>query len=329
MALSTEQREGFFREQDARLIVEGINTLPALLDAADERDKLAANPRDEYHTMEELYEYRMLYNALAANAMPDRAVKSWRHSDGETCFGGGWFVVYLHLPTGQVSNHYKAEHWDLFRVPEVEIAPEWDGHTPAVAADRLRRALTGQHAANEEREREMELEDAVPYPIPSVRDGWYQIDCPWCDWYTTGFEPVCEDAWYTHKAEKGYVEKPEHNAEPLTANEELEQELEDAWQSRDWETVRRLQNEAEREDAPEPDPLDENDHRDRIDGDGRRWGRMDGGCWHHEGKYPHAFGRCSWTLQQLQGAYGLLTFAPEAAQDAPRADLTASEVDHE
>lgn len=83
----------------------------------------------------------------------------------------------------------------------------------------------------------------------------------------------------------------------------------------------------QREDAPEPDPLDENDHRDRIDGDGRRWGRMDGGCWHHEGKYPHAFGRCSWTLQQLQGAYGLLTFAPEAAPDAPRADLTASEGD--
>ena len=42
MALSTEQREGFFREQDARLIVEGINALPSLLDAADERDRLAA-----------------------------------------------------------------------------------------------------------------------------------------------------------------------------------------------------------------------------------------------------------------------------------------------
>lgn len=124
--------------------------LIALLNAADERDRLAAelaelrgNPRDEYHTMEELYEYRMLYNALAVNAMPDRAVKSWRHSDGELCFGGGWFVVYLDLPTGQVSNHYKAEHWGLFRVPEAATAPEWDGHTPADAADRLRRALDG------------------------------------------------------------------------------------------------------------------------------------------------------------------------------------------
>lgn len=143
--------------------------LHALLDAADERDRLAAelaelrgNPRDEYHTMEELYEYRMLYNALAANAMPDRAVKSWRHSDGELCFGGGWFVVYLDLPTGQVSNHYKSFDWDLFRIPEVELAPEWDGHTPAEAADRILRALDddeghysaalGEHESNREPE---------------------------------------------------------------------------------------------------------------------------------------------------------------------------------
>ena len=137
------------RERDGheRLLL-NHESLRALLDAADERDRLAAelaelrgNPRDEYHTMEELYEYRMLYNALAANAMPDRAVKSWRHSDGEPCFGGGWFVVYLDLPTGQVSNHYNSLDWDLFRIPEVELAPEWDGHTPAEAADRILRAL--------------------------------------------------------------------------------------------------------------------------------------------------------------------------------------------
>ena len=103
--------------------------------------EVSANPRDEYHTMAELYDYRMLYNALAVNAMPDRAVKSWRHSDGEPCFGGGWFVVYLDLPTGQVSNHYRAEHWAMFRVAEVETAPTWDGHTPAMAADRMRRFL--------------------------------------------------------------------------------------------------------------------------------------------------------------------------------------------
>lgn len=100
---------------------------------------------DGYHTFAELYEYRMLYNAHAAEgwAQQGKVVKSWRHSDGEECFGGGWFVVVVDLyPHGQVSNHYPAADWDLFHVPEVDRAPEWDGHTPADAAARLRAALT-------------------------------------------------------------------------------------------------------------------------------------------------------------------------------------------
>ena len=101
---------------------------------------------DGHHTHSELYEYRMLYNAHAARGwlvagIP--VVKSWRHSDGEPCFGGGWFIVTATLPTGQVSNHYQAEHWDLFAVPEVDLPPEYDDHTPADAADRLRIALAG------------------------------------------------------------------------------------------------------------------------------------------------------------------------------------------
>lgn len=48
---------------------------------------------DGVHTHNELYDYRMLYNAHAANgwhAAGIPVVKSWRHSDGELCFGGGW-----------------------------------------------------------------------------------------------------------------------------------------------------------------------------------------------------------------------------------------------
>lgn len=99
---------------------------------------------DEYHTMDELYEYRMLYNAFAALHFDKRyggAFKSWRHDDGELCFGGGWFIVCLHTIDGWVTNHYKAEHWGLFDVPEKETGPEYDGHTPAEAAERLRKAL--------------------------------------------------------------------------------------------------------------------------------------------------------------------------------------------
>lgn len=104
---------------------------------------------DEHHTMKELYEYRLLYNAHAAEgwAQQGKAVKSWRHHDGEPPFEkplGTWFIVVVDLyPHGQVSNHYKGEHWDLFHVPEVEIAPVWDGHTPAEAAQRLRKGLGG------------------------------------------------------------------------------------------------------------------------------------------------------------------------------------------
>lgn len=119
-----------------------------------ERDALresiqSGEASDGYHTHRELYEYRMLYNAHAAHgwlAAGLPVVKSWKHSDGEPCFGGGWFIVVAQLPTGQVSNHYREEHWSLFDVPAVEMPPEYDGHSPADAADRLRRALNPEGA---------------------------------------------------------------------------------------------------------------------------------------------------------------------------------------
>lgn len=111
---------------------------------------------DGYHTFNELYEFRMLYNAAFFNELHRRwgvsVVKSWRHSDGELCFGGGWFVVSTELPTGQITNHYEAKHWDLFRVPEVDKAPEWDGHTPQDVAQRLRDYLLVKATAPKPRE---------------------------------------------------------------------------------------------------------------------------------------------------------------------------------
>ncbi len=108
---------------------------------------------DEHHTLDELYEYRMLYNAHAAQgwlAAGIPVVKSHRHSDGEPCFGGGWFIVVATLPTGQAANHYRDEFWGLFDVPEVDLPPEYDGHTPQDAADRLRTLLS---AADEKAQR--------------------------------------------------------------------------------------------------------------------------------------------------------------------------------
>ena len=109
-------------------------------------DLADGNASDGHHTHRELYDYRMLYNAHAALgwlAAGIPVVKSRKHSDGEACFGGGWFIVTATLPTGQVSNHYSDEHWGLFNIPEVDLPPEWDGHAPSDAAKRLRALLAG------------------------------------------------------------------------------------------------------------------------------------------------------------------------------------------
>jgi hypothetical protein len=99
------------------------------------------NYSDGYHTFNELYEFRKSYNAAlfnmwaAYNYFP--VVKSHRHSDGELCFGGGWFIVTATLLTGQISNHYENKDWDLFRCEVVETAPVWDGHTSDDVLTRL------------------------------------------------------------------------------------------------------------------------------------------------------------------------------------------------
>lgn len=98
---------------------------------------------DGYHTFNELYEFRKVYNAALFNEWAKTSKydvhKSWKHHDGELCFGGGWFIVVATLPTGQISNHYKAEDWGLFDVPHTEKAKyEFDGHTSKDVLDRLK-----------------------------------------------------------------------------------------------------------------------------------------------------------------------------------------------
>lgn len=132
-------------------------------------DELAAaaisgSTSDGHHTFDELYDYRMLYNAHAAHgwlAAGIPVVKSWKHSNGELCFGGGWFIVTATLPAGQVSNHYKAEHWGLFTVPEVDLPPEYDGHTPQDAAERLRAAAGAAPQEHDEKPADL-----------SIMNGW-------------------------------------------------------------------------------------------------------------------------------------------------------------
>lgn len=113
--------------------------------------ELRARPRDAYHTMDELYEQRMLWNALAVFVIdeehPGLVSKSWRHHDGTPPFGktepgDRWFILTVCLPdSGQVTQHYPEKDWDLFCCPEVDTAPRWDGHTPEQVNLRIRRFL--------------------------------------------------------------------------------------------------------------------------------------------------------------------------------------------
>lgn len=119
---------------------------------------------DGYHTFYELYQFRKLYNASLFNEWAKqlgetkytevgifnktlhypmyKVHKSWRHSNGELCFGGGWFVVVAELPTGQITNHYEEKDWHLFQIPEYEkVQIDYDGHTSEEARERLYKFL--------------------------------------------------------------------------------------------------------------------------------------------------------------------------------------------
>lgn len=104
---------------------------------------------DGYHTFAELYEFRMVYNAMLFNEWQATNIyhvhKSWRHEDGEWCFGkrGEWFIVSAMLPTGLISNHYKAEYWDLFQVKTVPKALfKFDGHNGEDVLKRMKGVIT-------------------------------------------------------------------------------------------------------------------------------------------------------------------------------------------
>ena len=102
---------------------------------------------DGYHTFNELYEYRLLYNASMFNELAKQNLydvhKSRLHSDGTVPFDNpDYFIVVAELPTGQISNHYKMKDWDLFDIPVKDKANKYDGHSPKDVAERLRRFLT-------------------------------------------------------------------------------------------------------------------------------------------------------------------------------------------
>lgn len=98
--------------------------------------KIDGNTSDGYHTFNELYDHRAKLFSVIVRNYPDLCWKSKLHHDG-TMFDG-MFIVGINTPQGQASYHYDIDqHWDMFNCREMERAPEWDGHTPSEAIDRI------------------------------------------------------------------------------------------------------------------------------------------------------------------------------------------------
>lgn len=141
--LSEEEKESDRKEARTYLPLLNQEITTAL---AKEREEVDENTSDGHHTFKELYEFRLLYNAALFNEWAESGKynvhKSWKHNDGEKCFGGGWFIVMADLPTGHISNHYEEKDWDLFHCETRELADKWDGHTAQDVADRLQKLTT-------------------------------------------------------------------------------------------------------------------------------------------------------------------------------------------
>lgn len=111
--------------------VEVIEKAPTLT-----QPPITGDTSDGYHTFNELYHHRAILFSVICNDRPEVAWKSKKHHDG-TMYDG-MFIVGIDTPEGQATYHYDIDpYWNLFRVKELELAPEWDGHTPGEAIRRI------------------------------------------------------------------------------------------------------------------------------------------------------------------------------------------------
>lgn len=127
-----------------------------------EQEPITGDTSDGYHTFNELYHHRAVLFSVIVRDHKDLAWKARKHHDG-TMFDG-MFIVGIETPDGQATYHYDLDpYWDVFECKELECAPEWDGHTPAQAIERIGR-LRSQEA------RVIELSEISPNIYVWVED---------------------------------------------------------------------------------------------------------------------------------------------------------------
>lgn len=86
------------------------------------------SPKDEHHTMKELYFQRTILWAIICNTYKHRAFKSKKHADG-TMFDGD-FVAVIQTDVGDYSFHIKLKYWNLFDIEEKDTYEDYDDHKP-------------------------------------------------------------------------------------------------------------------------------------------------------------------------------------------------------
>lgn len=132
------------------------------------QEPITGETSDGYHTFNELYHHRAVLFSVIVSSYPERAWKAKKHHDG-TMYDG-MFIVGIETPSGQATYHYDINpYWDMFKCRELANAPEWDGHTPAQAIERI----GGLAGLKVQEPRVMTLEEVrkTPYTRP--------IYCEW------------------------------------------------------------------------------------------------------------------------------------------------------
>ena len=123
---------GWMMDNDEHMVEKIVERQPTV----DAEPVITGETSDGYHTFNELYHHRAVLFSVIVKAFPDKAWKSKKHHDG-TMYNG-MFIVGIETPDGQATYHYDIEpYWDMFCCKEIEYAPEWDGHTPAQAIERI------------------------------------------------------------------------------------------------------------------------------------------------------------------------------------------------
>ena len=98
---------------------------------------------DGYHTFDELYNHRHLLFIALMRSNPEMSWRARVHEDGSMY--EGWFVAGMELSTGNISYHLPVEMWELLdfsKITTMKNAPKFDGHTPNMVIERLRKWAT-------------------------------------------------------------------------------------------------------------------------------------------------------------------------------------------